>query len=110
MPKRVCLRAKSSWSAEIAMTPAKRLKVLLSFTTTRQSLLAPWTKPPWHIGKQAKWRKQTGCHASYANATRITPPAGKELNESRLLHRHQLPRVSIVSGQVTGDGPVSSDP
>src|SRR6266487_5343235 len=96
MPKRVCSQAKFSWSAEISMTPAKRLKELLSFTMIQPSLLAHWTKPQSRIGKPAKWRKQTGCRASYGHDTRITL-AGKGSNESRLFHDHQLPRVSIVS-------------
>jgi hypothetical protein len=48
------------------------------------SLLAPWTKPPWHIGKLVKWTKQTGCRASYASDIRITPPAGRQF---RFEHR-----------------------
>jgi hypothetical protein len=44
---------------------------LLSFTMIQPSLLAPWTKPRWHIDKPAKPTKQTGCRASYASDIRI---------------------------------------
>src|SRR5439155_6728261 len=84
MLKRVCSRAKSSWSAEISMTPAKRLRVSLSFTMIRPSLLAHWTKPRSHTGKLAKWRKQTGCHASCASDIRITPGVRQFRFEHRL--------------------------
>src|SRR5205809_1251539 len=77
MPKRVCSPAKSSWSAEISMTRAKHLRESLSFMMIRPSLLAPWTKPPWHIGKLGKPRKPIVSRASYGSDTRITP-AGRQ--------------------------------
>src|SRR5205807_3202722 len=73
MPRRVCWQAKSSWSAEISMTQAKRLKESRCFTTIQRSLPAHWTEPRWHIGKQATPRKRIACRASCGSDIRITP-------------------------------------
>src|SRR2546425_11346802 len=73
MQRRVCWQAKSSWSGEISMTQAKRLKESRCFTTIQRSLPAHWTKPRWHIGKQATPRKRIAYRASCASDIRITP-------------------------------------
>src|SRR6266704_6586665 len=72
MPKRVCWRAKSNWSAEISMTLARLLRVSLCFTMIQLLLLALWTKLRWHIGKLAKPTKQIGWPGSCMKDTQIT--------------------------------------
>src|SRR6266571_987907 len=72
MPKRVCWREKSNWSAEISMTLARLLRVSLCSTMIQLLLLALWTKLRWHIGKLAKPRKQIGWPGSCTKDTQIT--------------------------------------
>src|SRR6266700_7131042 len=72
MRKRVCSQAKFNWSAEISMTRARLLRESLCFTMIRLLRLARWTRLRWHIGKQARRRKQIDCRTSYASDTRIT--------------------------------------
>src|SRR5437879_13762863 len=100
MRRRGCWQAKSSWSAETSMTPAKLLRELLCFTTIQPSLPAHWTKPRWHIGKQATPRKRIACRASCGSDIRITPvdksllvrlvDCGNPLVEEIILRRLQL--------------------
>src|SRR5437867_12901575 len=72
MPKRVCWRGKSNWSAEISMTLARLLRVSLCFTMIQLLLLALWTKLRWHIGKLAKPTKQIGSPGSCTKDSQIT--------------------------------------
>src|SRR5438094_9122492 len=72
MPKRVCWRGKSNWSAEISLTLARLLRVSRCFTMIQLLLLALWTKLRWHIGKLAKPTKQIGSPGSCTKDTQIT--------------------------------------
>src|SRR5438552_7679724 len=85
MQRRVCWQAKSSWSGEISMTQAKRLKESRCFTTIQRSLPAHWTKPCWHIGKQATPRKRIAYRASCGSDIRITPVDNSSLCDWRIM-------------------------
>src|SRR5437867_11712706 len=85
MQRRVCLQAKSSWSRGISMEQAKPLKESRCFTAIPRSLPAHWTKPCWHIGKQATPRKRIAYRASCGSDIRITPVDNSSLCDWRIM-------------------------